>query len=1041
MRYLTLNIKLSAINHINHSTIKIYAILYGIMNRINDSYKHSLISKHKYNTILQNLENILTKYDNNRFSLKNDTVKGKRFKLDESLVEIKKLCLEAGAKDIITLIFLFSGIKSRHYYEESNRLFFINEIFHPYKCIYIPQHDNSPKTMSFTALENPSSLLSHINGIQLTIPLPGAMMLVIEGYFIDDPLNILRLKEPLKSKNSRLTTQIMELGINKSFKYGYITQLSLRDFILYDVGTITDKCRKSYAEITRLKTKTISALVKEFLNIPIDRQRDYLTLFLLMKDDIETQYLAYLMYDMISNESYLLKPQPLSEQVYNSLHWSIQKLFKIAIKKVDVYNKSLININDCDIPYEKRIALMKTEDSVKNKAMEKYKEVLNKGNENTNKAQQYLDGILKIPFGIYTKEYILAFLDNYKIELRAFEKVSGFTINSVAANSDIKAGDIDSYIKKTDKLLLNAGVETHSVGSFKLKQLYEIAHKMNGELDTDDKLIFTEKTKKTVMVKLIQSKIYSVSNTVFSKYPIEIIKQYMDVRNKWLQYKTDTQQYIANVGDILDDAVYSQAEAKNEIKRIIAQWINGEMKGYCFGFEGPPGTGKTSLAKKGIARCLIDADGKTRPFAFIPIGGSSNGATFEGHSYTYVGSTWGKIVEVLRDTECMNPIIYIDELDKISKTENGREIIGILTHMTDSSQNDEFYDKYFSGVKIDLSKVLFIFSYNDASCIDSILADRIHRVKFNNLSRRDKIYIANNYLLPEFLEMVGFTPNSVSFTDTVLEYIIDSYTFEAGIRRLKQKLFEIIREINLQCFMEPTKYTLPLEVSIELVNDIFSDKPKIILTKIADKAHIGLVNGLYATSVGNGGITVIEAFKTPSDAKLSLMLTGNQGEVMQESVKCAKTIAWNILPKTLQDTLKKECNWGIHVHFPEAATPKDGPSAGGAITLAIVSLLCGIPVKNTIALTGEIDLNGSIHMIGGLDNKIDGGKLAGVKVLLYPHQNQQDIDIIRNTTPEILEGIEIRPIKNIWEVLEYCLEENAIQFTHYASSSLHCNGG
>jgi ATP-dependent Lon protease len=1038
MRYLTWNIKLSAINHINHSTIKIYAILYGIMNRINDSYNHNLISKHKYNTILQNLENILTKYDNKRFSLKNDTIKDKRLKLDASIDEIKKLCLEAGAQDIVTLIFLFSGIKSEHYYEASNILFFINEIFHPYKCTYIPQEDNTPKTMAFNPLGNPTSLISHINGCNITLPLPGAMMLVIDGYFIEDPLNILRLKDPLQSKNSQLTTQIMELGINKSFKCGYINQLSLRDFILYDVAAIIDKCNKSYAEISRLKTKTISALVKEFLNIPIDRQREYLTLFLLMKDDIETQYLAYLMYDMISNESGLLKPQPLSEQVYNSLHWTIQKLFKIAIKKVDVYNKSLINFKEDDIPYEKRIALMKTDDLIKNKAMEKYKEVLNKGNDNTNKAQQYLDGILKIPFGTYTKEYILAFLDNYKIELIAFSNASGVNITT---SRDIKASDIDSYIKNTDTLLLNAGGEPHSVSSFKLKQLYEIAHKMNGELDIGDRLSFTEKTKKMVMVKLIQSKIDCVSNAVFSKYTMEIINQYTDIRNKWLKYKTDIQHYIANVGDILDDAVYSQSEAKNEIKRIIAQWINGEMKGYCFGFEGPPGTGKTSLAKKGIAQCLIDADGKTRPFAFIPIGGSSNGATLEGHGYTYVGSTWGKIVEVLRDTECMNPIIYIDELDKISKTENGREIIGILTHMTDSSQNDEFYDKYFSGVKIDLSKVLFIFSYNDASCIDSILADRIHRVKFNNLSRKEKIYIANNYLLPEFLEMVGFAPESISFTDTVLEYIIDSYTFEAGIRRLKQKLFEIIREINLQCFMEPNKYTLPIVVSIELVNDIFSDKPKIILTKIADNAHIGLVNGLYATSVGNGGITVIEAFKTPSDAKLSLMLTGNQGEVMQESVKCAKTIAWNILPKALQDSLKKECNWGIHVHFPEAATPKDGPSAGGAITLAIVSLLCGIPVKNTIALTGEIDLNGSIHMIGGLDNKIDGGKMAGVKVLLYPHQNQQDIDIIRNTTPEILEGIEIRPIKNIWEVLEYCLEENAIQFTHYASPSLHSNGG
>ena len=148
------------------------------------------------------------------------------------------------------------------------------------------------------------------------------------------------------------------------------------------------------------------------------------------------------------------------------------------------------------------------------------------------------------------------------------------------------------------------------------------------------------------------------------------------------------------------------------------------MKGYAFGFEGPPGTGKTTLAKRGISKCLIDYEGNTRPFAFIALGGSSNGSTLEGHNYTYVGSTYGRIVDILMETKCMNPIIYIDELDKISKTEHGKEIVGILTHLTDTTQNDTWCDKYFSGVKLDLSRVLFIFSYNDPSLIDKILLDR-----------------------------------------------------------------------------------------------------------------------------------------------------------------------------------------------------------------------------------------------------------------------------------------------------------------------------
>ena len=179
---------------------------------------------------------------------------------------------------------------------------------------------------------------------------------------------------------------------------------------------------------------------------------------------------------------------------------------------------------------------------------------------------------------------------------------------------------------------------------------------------------------------------------------IEINDDFIVIQNTWDKYKCESKQYMNDMTDTLDSAVYGQDEAKNEIKRIIAQWINGEMKGYCFGFEGPPGTGKTSFAKKGLTRCLLDINDEPRPFSFIALGGSSNGATLEGHSYTYVGSTWGRIVDILMESNCLNPIIFIDELDKVSRTEHGKEIIGILTHLTDSTQNDEFNDKYFSGI-------------------------------------------------------------------------------------------------------------------------------------------------------------------------------------------------------------------------------------------------------------------------------------------------------------------------------------------------------
>jgi hypothetical protein len=217
----------------------------------------------------------------------------------------------------------------------------------------------------------------------------------------------------------------------------------------------------------------------------------------------------------------------------------------------------------------------------------------------------------------------------------------------------------------------------------------------------------------------------------------------------------------------LDESIYGHEHAKNQILKIIGQWMNGEQSGYCFGFEGSPGVGKTSLAKRGLANCLKDDAGVARPFAFIALGGSCNGSTLEGHSYTYVNSTWGRIVDVLMDAKCMNPIIYIDELDKVSKTEHGKEIIGILMHLIDSTQNSGFQDKYFSGIDVDLSKALFIFSYNDPSQIDNILLDRIHRIKFDNLSSAEKLVITRKYILPEINKKMGLE-GCVHLSDEVI---------------------------------------------------------------------------------------------------------------------------------------------------------------------------------------------------------------------------------------------------------------------------------
>ena len=232
-----------------------------------------------------------------------------------------------------------------------------------------------------------------------------------------------------------------------------------------------------------------------------------------------------------------------------------------------------------------------------------------------------------------------------------------------------------------------------------------------------------------------------------------------------------------------------------------------------------------SLIKKmyDIKRDELD---KTRPFVFIALGGSSNGSTLEGHNYTYVGSTWGRIIEGIIDSKIMNPIIYIDELDKISRTEHGKEIIGILTHLTDPSQNTEFTDKYFSGIKFDISKCLIIFSYNDPALIDKILLDRIQRIRINPLNKVDKVMVAKKHIIPEILHNVGMSEDDIVLDDNELMYLIDTYTYEAGARKLKEKLYEIYREINLQYLTDSNDF-LPFTISKDFIDKVFENYDKV----------------------------------------------------------------------------------------------------------------------------------------------------------------------------------------------------------------------
>jgi ATP-dependent Lon protease len=288
-------------------------------------------------------------------------------------------------------------------------------------------------------------------------------------------------------------------------------------------------------------------------------------------------------------------------------------------------------------------------------------------------------------------------------------------------------------------------------------------------------------------------------------------------------------QFMESAKQMLDTAVYGLNDAKMQIMQLLGQLItNPDAIGCAVAIKGPPGTGKTSLVKEGISKIL------NRPFAFIALGGATDSSFLEGHSYTYEGSTWGKIVQILIDSKSMNPVIYFDELDKISGTPKGDEIVGILTHLTDSSQNSQFHDKYFSEIDFDLSKCLFIFSYNDESKISPILRDRMYRIQTKGYDKKQKTIIATQYLLPKIQEQVRFNQGDILISDDVLHYIVENYCEkEDGVRNQKRCLEIIYTKLNLYRLMRPgsslfeADMTMPVSFPFQVTKQIVDKLIKI----------------------------------------------------------------------------------------------------------------------------------------------------------------------------------------------------------------------
>ncbi len=428
-------------------------------------------------------------------------------------------------------------------------------------------------------------------------------------------------------------------------------------------------------------------------------------------------------------------------------------------------------------------------------------------------------------------------------------------------------------------------------------------------------------------------------------------------------------------------------------------------KGQILCFIGPPGVGKTSLA-----RSIAEATG--REFVRMSLGGVHDESEIRGHRRTYIGAMPGKLVQMLAKAKTKNPLILLDELDKTGADHRGDPADALL-EVLDPEQNETFMDHYLD-TDVDLSEVMFIATANSYN-IPAPLRDRMDIIELSSYTEVEKLAIAKNHLVPEQLEAHKLKPSELKFPDEALLYLINGYTKEAGVRNLNRVIGTICRKFIKARLLDKKRKDLKLTVSKELIHE-YLGAIKYRHGVKENEHEVGFVNGLAWTQVG-GDLLGIEVELVPG--KGDLIATGSLGDVMKESVRTALTViraranAFG-LP---HDFYKK---WDIHVHAPEGAVPKDGPSAGAAITTAILSSLLNVPIRADVAMTGEITLRGRVLIIGGLKEKLIAAARGGINTVIIPHENLKDLEEV----PEnVLQSLEITAVKSIDEVLEIALAE------------------
>ena len=462
---------------------------------------------------------------------------------------------------------------------------------------------------------------------------------------------------------------------------------------------------------------------------------------------------------------------------------------------------------------------------------------------------------------------------------------------------------------------------------------------------------------------------------------------------------------IGKAKEILDEDHYELKKVKDRILDYLSVLeLKPDMKGPILCFVGAPGVGKTSLGRS-IARAL------GRKFQRISLGGMHDEAEIRGHRRTYIGALPGQIIQSIRRAEVNDPVIMLDEVDKLGRDFRGDPASALLETL-DPEQNFSFRDNYLD-VPFDLSKVLFICTANMLDTVPPPLLDRMELIFLQGYSEEEKVHIADRYLIPRQIKENGITPEQIEFPEDAVRYVVRHYTREAGVRKLEQMLGTVCRKLARRV-VEGRKEKLV--VTRKVLKDFLGGIQIRVETEVAERVkRPGVAVGLAWTPAG-GDILFIEANKMKG--KGGFTMTGQIGEVMQESMQAALTwVRSNAASLGLSEDFTKEID--LHIHVPAGAIPKDGPSAGVTMATVLVSLLTDMPVRRLTAMTGEITLSGNVLPVGGIKEKFLAARRAGIETIILPADNRQDVE--EDLTPELMEGVDVHYASRIEDVLAVAL--------------------